>query len=456
MILSPEEWQQRDGKLIALWTDAVYAYALYQPQMLVAVELVDGSYPTLSNRHAGAGWFERLARDLNGHKAIGAADTRPAIEQHRGPDGNAAWPDFAPAAGEGVHEVAVGPVHAGIIEPGHFQFSVLGEKVLKLETRLGYSHKGTLAMIRGKSPRLAARFAARVSGDATVAHGLAFARAAEAALALQPPPRAIYLRAVMAEVERIANHAGDLGGIAGDAGFAFLEARFGRHRESFCAAAQAAFGHRLMMDVVIPGGVAGDMKTGGAAALLGAISALDAELPKLLRVYEDYASLQDRLVGTGMITPELAASFGAGGVVGRASGQSQDMRVDPGYAPYDALALNVPVRSDGDVAARTRIRLAELEESMRVIRLLLETMPEGQIAVAPPSGTGTGLGVAESFRGPVWHWLNIQAGSIADVFIVDPSTLHWPLLEHAARSGILADFPLINKSINASYSGVDL
>jgi Ni,Fe-hydrogenase III large subunit len=352
--------------------------------------------------------------------------------------------------------MAVGPVHAGIIEPGHFRFSLRGEQVLKLETRLGYSHKGTLALMRGKSPRLAARFAARISGDATVAHGLAFAHAAEAALGLQVPPRAQFLRAVMAEIERIANHAGDIGAIAGDAGFAFLDARLAWHRECFCAAAQAAFGHRLMMDHVIPGGVAGDIKTAGADAISRALDALETELPSLTRVFEDYASLQDRLVGTGTISAALAEQYAAGGFVGRASGRDTDARRNPGYPPYDQLDLAVPVETDGDVGARIRIRIAELTESIRLLRKCLAELPDGQIAAAPPAGSGMGCAVAESFRGPVWHWLTLDAGMITDIFIADASALHWPLLEHAAVTGIVADFPLINKSINASYSGVDL
>jgi Ni,Fe-hydrogenase III large subunit len=475
-VLSAEAWQNVSGTFIALWTGGGFAYALFEGQ-LVSTALADGAYPALSPRFPAAAWFERLAHDLNGHTATGADMQRSAIEQFRGADGKAPWPDFTPAPGEGVHQMAVGPVHAGIIEPGHFRFSLRGEQVLKLETRLGYSHKGTLALMRGKSPRLAARFAARISGDATVAHGLAFAHAAEAALGLQVPPRAQFLRAVMAEIERIANHAGDIGAIAGDAGFAFLDARLAWHRESFCVAANAAFGHRLMMDMVIPGGIAADIKPKGAEILHRSLDALEAELPSLTRIFENYAGLQDRLVGTGVITRELAASYAPGGFVGRASGRLTDARLAPGYAPYGPMALQVPVETDGDVAARIRIRIAELTESIRLSRFILAELPEGSLAVTPQAnnveaseggaavkagaarethGVREAVGVAESFRGPVWVWMQLEAGMITDIFVADPSTLHWPLLQHAVLSGIVADFPLINRSINASYSGVDL
>jgi Ni,Fe-hydrogenase III large subunit len=453
-LLTPEEWAARTGDFIALWTDAAHAYALYEPGELVAVELREGSYPALA--HPGANWFQRLARDLSGHVAAGFADPRRAVEHCREPDGRAEWPSFPLPEVEGAHQVAVGPVHAGIIEPGHFRFSVIGERVLSLQARLGYAHKGTLGLMRGKSPRQAARYAARISGDATVAHAIAFARAAEAALAFRAPERAEYLRALMAETERLANHAGDIGAIAGDAGFAFLEARFALARERFCAAAHAAFGHRLMMDLVVPGGVAGDLAPEGAAAITAALDALEQELPSLRRVFEDYASLQDRLVGTGVIPPGLAAAYNAGGYVGRASGRRADARLSPGYPPYEGLGLAVPVAREGDVAARVNIRLEEIPESIRLIRQMLAALPPGPVAVAPPAASGMGLGVAESFRGSVWHWLNLDNGQIRDAFAADASALHWPLLEHAATTAILADFPLINKSVNGSYSGVDL
>jgi Ni,Fe-hydrogenase III large subunit len=449
-------WANQQGVLIALWTDATHAYALYQPARLVAVALVEGAYPALSPSRPGAAWFERLAHDLRGHVARGGTDARPAIEQFRAADGTAAWPVLPAPDGSGIHQVALGPVHGGVTEPAHFRFSVIGELVVKLEMRLGYSHRGILGLIRGKSARLAARFAARVAGDSTVAHSLAFAQAAEAALGLKPPPRAVQLRAIMAELERCANHAGDCGAIAEAAGFGLGAAGFARQREALCAAAGAAFGHRLMMDAVIPGGVAEDLREGGAEVLRDALDTLTAELPGLRRMMESDAGLADRLNGAGLISPALAAAFGAGGIVGRASGQRADARISPGYAPYTGMEVKVPVTAEGDHAARLLLRLAELEISAGLIRGFLQTLPDGPIALPPPAGSGAGLGVAESCRGPVWVWLTINAGLIEDVFIADPSARLWPLLEIAAAGGDLAEFPLLACSINASPAGADL
>ena len=209
--------------------------------------------------------------------------------------------------------------------------------MLRAEHRLGYLHKGTLGLLRGKSPRAAARFAARLSGDSTVAHAIAFARAAEAASAAEAPPRAVALRAVMAELERVANHLADIGAIAGDAGFAPLPARLLWHRETLLRAAMTAFGHRLMMDAVVPGGVAADIAPGGPETILRALAAAEAELAQLLRDYDASASLADRMLGTGVVPLALATAFAAGGVVGRASGRGGDLRRHPGYPPYDRL-----------------------------------------------------------------------------------------------------------------------
>lgn len=458
-LLSAAAWAAIASPPAAVWTDATTAYALIPTGKVLSTALIGNAYPALSPRHPGAAWFERLAHDQTGATATGATDTRPAIAQSRGPDGAGVWPDYPLPAIAGAHQLALGPVHGLITEPAHYRVSALGEQVLSVQTRLGYTHKATLALIRGKSPRLAARFAARVAGDATVAHSLAFAQAAEAALGLRPPLRAVALRAVMAELERCAVHLDDLAQLAAAADFLLLETRCAAQRETLCAAARAAFGHRLMMDQIIPGGIAGDIAADGPTALQAALAALAAELPALTRLFEDHVGMADRCSGIGIIQPALAAAYGAGGVIARASGQRVDARLTPGYAPY-AAALAVPEQNAGDCAARTRIRLAELAESPRLIRLFLDSLPEGIIARPPPpaseAATALGLGVAESARGPVWHFLAIDSGAITDVFIADASALHWPLLEHAVAGGALADLPLIMRSLNPSVSAVDL
>jgi Ni,Fe-hydrogenase III large subunit len=451
-ILTPEDWQAQPGDFIALWTDADYAYSLFAPGILRAIALIDGAYPALSPTHSGAAWFERLAHDLNGHNAAGATDTRPAIQQFRDVSGRAAWPDFHTDPSAGVHALTMGPVPPGIAEPAQFHLSVCGETVLKLQTRLGYTHTGTLALIRGKSPRLAARFAARICGDATSAHSLAFAHAAEAALEIAPPPRAVYLRAVIAELERIASHAGSLGDIVQLAALPLRAARFYLIQEAIAAAAATAFGHRLMMDCIIPGGIAGDLRTGGAAAISAALATIERELPELCKPFAATALAQDRLAGIGIIAPQLTAP----GPTGRAAGGGSDSRLTPGYPPYETLDLQIPTETAGDTAARAAILAAELAESIRLIHRLLHNLPEGNIAIAPPAGTGTAVGVAESNRGPVWVWLRIADGAITGAFIADPSARLFQLLQHAAATSTLAEFPLVLASLNPSPGGTDL
>nr|WP_246503877.1 nickel-dependent hydrogenase large subunit [Plastoroseomonas arctica] len=309
----------------------------------------------------------------------------------------------------------------------------------------------------GRSPRAAARYAARLSGDSTVAHAFAFARAAEAAMGVTAPPRAAALRGVMAEAERIHNHLNDFGFICNDAAFAYIHARCATLREGLLRATRLAFSHRLMMDAIIPGGVAQDIAPDGRDALLVALDAITAELPALARVYDTHASLQDRVVGTGSLDAALVARFGAGGPVGRASGRAFDARTALPYPPYDANPPIIPTLTTGDVDARARIRRLELPEAIRLMTALLDHMPAGDLAAPMPQRAGEGAALVEGFRGECLAWLRLDDGGlIRSVFLRDPSWLHWPLLEAAVRDNIVADFPLINKSINASYSGVDL
>jgi Ni,Fe-hydrogenase III large subunit len=463
-----------DLALLALWAEPamVHACFLAEPEgalVIASCPTPDGRYRALSPARPGAIRFERAIRDLWGLVAEGAVDLRPWLDHGRwpafaplsaAPKANAMpppQPEFLAVEGEGVHQIPVGPVHAGIIEPGHFRFHVQGETVVRLEQRLGYLHKGIIGLMLGKPPEAAARLAARLSGDSTVAHSWAFAQGVEAAADITPPPRALALRGVMAELERLHNHLNDWGFICNDASFAWPHARCGILREGVLRAAAAAFGHRLMMDRVVPGGVAEDLRPGGAEAIRAALAAVAAEVPRIAAVYDSHASLQDRVVGTGILGAGLAGRFAAGGPVGRASGRGFDARAVPGYAPYAGLKPAVPVLTQGDVDARVRIRMAEIDEAVRLAGLLLDRLPAGPLAVPVPPRAGEGLGLVEGFRGECLHWVALDAGGLVRAaFPRDPSWLQWPLLEAAIKGNIVADFPLCNKSFNCSYSGVDL
>jgi len=460
--------------LLSLWAEPASVHATFLDEaqgglVLASCPASEGAYPALSPVRPGAVRLERAIRDLWGLRAEGAPDLRPWLDHGRWPvtaplsarpsrDPVAPLqPAFLPVEGEGWHQIPVGPVHAGVIEPGHFRFTVQGETVVRLEQLMGYAHKGTLALMLGKSPRAAARFAARISGDTTVAHSLAFALAAEAAAGVEVPRRAVLLRAAMLEIERIANHVSDWGFICNDAAFAWPHARCGVLREGVLRANAAAFGHRLMMDRVIPGGLSGDIAPGGEAPILAALSAVEDEIPALLSIYDDHASLQDRVVGTGVVRPELAARFAAGGFVGRAAGRGFDARRALPHAPYGDLPIALPVFPEGDVDARVRVRIAELRESIGLVRQLLAALEPGEVHVPMPQSGGEGIAAVEGFRGEILTWMALDDGGlIRAVFPRDPSWLQWPLLEAAIEGNIVADFPLCNKSFNCSYSGVDL
>ncbi len=357
----------------------------------------------------------------------------------------------------GLHQIPVGPVHAGIIEPGHFRFHAAGETVVRLEERLGYTHKGVEKLMADKPVAEAARLAGRISGDSTVAYAYAFARAVEAATGVAPPPRAVWLRALMAEMERLANHLGDIGAVCNDAAFALMLAHCAALRERTLRAASNAFGHRLMMDRIVPGGVAADLSPQGAAEIRGLVETVRAAFPRLVQLYDNTASLQDRTVGTGRVSAALVKQYASGGFVGRASGRSFDARRDLAYPPYDALTFKTPTLEEGDVNARVWIRIHEVNESLGLIEQILGALPEGPIRVEAAGAAGEGLAIVEGFRGDVLASVRIDSeGRVERCHMRDPSWFQWPLLEAAIEDNIVADFPLCNKSFNCSYSGVDL
>ncbi|HEY8261266.1 MAG TPA: NADH-quinone oxidoreductase subunit C [Methylosinus sp.] len=466
------------GDLLGLWSDgeAVHLAVVERAGQCFAIITLDcpeKRYPSVGRLHPPALRLERAIRDVYGIEAEESPDARRWVDHGRWgvrrpgaaapqeyssntPDGY----EFLPVEGEGLHQIPVGPVHAGIIEPGHFRFTANGELVVRLEERLGYTHKGVETMMVGASLARGARLAGRVSGDSTVAYAIAFASAVESALELKTPRRALYLRALMAELERLANHFGDIGAICNDAAFALMNAHCGVVRERILRANRLCFGHRLMMDRVTIGGVAADVTPGAQNQLRKLVEETRAIVPRLIELFGDTTSLQDRTVGTGHVRGDLAASFGCGGVVGRASGRAFDARRMPGYSPYSELSFALGASNEGDVDARVWVRFDEVKASLSLVEQILDNLPSGEWKSEGPPAPGVrreGVALVEGFRGDILSWVRVGAdGTLERCHLRDPSWFQWPLLEAAIENNIVADFPLLNKSFNCSYSGTDL
>jgi Ni,Fe-hydrogenase III large subunit/Ni,Fe-hydrogenase III component G len=476
------------GRLVSIWgvdrsasgdgTAVCAAYAVPEGLVWLELKLNDAAqgFPDLAIAFPCAGRMQRAVADLSGIRAEGGRDDRPWLDhgvwspgsfplQHE-PQPEAAAVSALPADypfvrvdGDGVHEIAVGPVHAGIIEPGHFRFSVVGEKVLRLEQHLGYTHKGIERRFTELMPLEGHRLAGRISGDTTVAYAWAYSMALESAWGGEVPERAAWLRALMLERERVANHLGDLGALGNDAALAFGLAQFSRLREDWLRLSKEIFGHRLMMDAIVPGGVAIDLTPAMRDRLCAQCDVIEREVRALRRVYDEHAGLQDRFVGTGRVTPQLAAQLGLTGLAGRASGQTADLRCDFPWPPYDRLKVAMAASSDGDVAARVTVRFEEAFESLRLIRAICSGLPDGaaHTEMRPQASASLGAGWVEGWRGEVFVALEIGSdGRIVRCHCHDPSWQNWPVLEHAIIGNIVPDFPLINKSFNLSYSGHDL
>ncbi len=474
-----QQLHDRRALLLSLWGQAqgagsrIWACWLADGQLVLGcLDLPPGveHYPGLQDLFPVAGRLQRALRDLLGPQAQGM-DARPwlrhgawAADWHPLRDTTPPTPDagaryaFVEVDGVGVHEIAVGPVHAGIIEPGQFRFSVVGEKVLRLEQRLGFTHKGVALRFQQLDPQGGLRLAARLSGDSAAAFGWAYCMALEALAGLRPPPRALHLRALLLERERIANHLGDLGAIANDAGFAFALAQFSRLKEDVLRLNAELFGARYPMDALLPGGVACDLDQAGLLALRRQGRALREQAVRLRGILEEHEGLHDRLRGTGRVAPELALRLGLLGLAGRASGQPLDLRALGRWAPYDGLPMRPALEQDGDVAARFAVRYHELLASLQGCRDLIDSLPAGDLrsALPQPPRAGLGIGLVEGWRGPVLVALQLgDDGRIVRCHAHDPSWQNWQALEWAVIQDIVADFPLINKSFNLSYSGHD-
>ena len=475
---------QAGARFAGLWVDhgvhpwqALALFARDGEYLLLRAALEDAAAPALPSLgayYAAAVRIECGCADLLGVRFEGLADTRrwlrhrawseqehplraPPVPRARTP-GDTDYP-FATVHGDAVHEVPVGPIHAGTIEPGHFRFAAVGEQVLRLELRLGWAHRGVQALAAGRDSAGLLRLAARVSGDSAVAHAWAAAMALERAAGATVPPRALALRALLLERERVANHLGDAGGIANDVGFSFAQMQFGALRERWQRRSAERFGHRLLMDTLCAGGVRTDLDLEGTQALLQDHARLRAELAPLTAILLDHPSLEDRLVGAGVLSAADARTLGCLGYLGRASGLTFDLRRDAPYPPYDRLPVRVPLYDSGDVAARMRVRLDEIGVALELMDALLAALPAGPTSThweAPPAGA-RGLGLVEGWRGETLAFVRFGAdGRVARYAPRDASVFAWPALERLLPGNIIPDFPVCNKSVNGAYAGCDL
>jgi Ni,Fe-hydrogenase III large subunit/Ni,Fe-hydrogenase III component G len=440
------------------------------------VDPAEPSFPSIAARHPAANWFEREVMDFFGL----VPDNHPNLERvalhDDWPEG--VWPlrkdfrddmpvprvvgdshPFRPVTGEGVFQVPVGPVHAGIIEPGHFRFGVAGEPVLYLQLRLFYVHKGIEKRFERLPWRHTLFLAESISGDTAVGHALAYSHAIERLVGVEVPARARALRVVLLELERLYNHIADIGALATDVAFVVPASRAQAQREVLVRLYERHFGTRLLRGTIALGGVNYDLPAEGREALRRHLLTLEREFDSLITLLIDSGSFTDRVDSTGVLTNQAARDLGIVGMSARASGIDADLRRDHPHDAYEGLRFEVPVENGGDVRARLMVRAREVEQSFRILAQALEALPDTELQAPLPRelpAAASALGWVEAWRGPCVHWVATdKRGRLARVKVTDPSFLNWPGLIHAVPGNIIPDFPVINKSFNLSYSGND-
>ena len=431
-------------------------------------------FPSMAAEVPALNWQEREIQDWFGIEAIGHPNPRRVALHDNWPDVHPLRKEFPietvlppfegerhvyrPTLGEGVFQIPVGPVHAGIIEPGHFNFAVAGEPILYLQLRMFYTHKGIEKRFEQLPLHHAVFLAESVSGDSSFSHGTAFCQAVERIAGVEIPAAAKVTRTVLLELERIYNHVADIGAIATDVGFVIANAHASRLREAVLCINEELTGSRLLRGVVCPGGTRRALDRDRLPAMLAALANFERQFDGVVDMIESSDSTRDRLERTGFLHPEKARDLGIVGVGGRASGQDLDVRRDHPYAAYDALPFEVPVYREGDVMRRMQVRIDEVRQSLALIRAAQERLESGSHrAPVPPLPVGEcALGAVEGWRGEILYWIRAgEDGRIARCKVKDPSLNNWPALVEAVQGNIVPDFPVINKSFNLSYSGTD-
>ena len=446
-----------------------YLLEVDKHQYLVFHSPVDGPIESATPITPAAAWYERELHDQYGVQIIGHPDLRPLLLHDNWPEGiypmaqpvaGVPWArrqyPFLKVAGEGVCEVPVGPVHAGIIEPGHFRFSVVGDTVLHLELRHFYTHKGTEKLFEGTPIMHGVMAAESVSGDNCFAHAVAYCQAVEHACGVSVPSRAQAIRLVGLELERLLAHIADVGALCGDVGFPVPAAYNARIKESLLQASTRFFGTRFWRGIALPGGVKCDLAADSARDLLRVVRGAVRDFGEMARIILDTPSVQNRFELTGVLASDIAHALGVVGPAARASGLKYDVRCNHPYGHYRKLTVEMPHFHYGDVLARARIRIDEAAVSARLIAETLDALPPTAVCTKVPEDlSAEGFSAVESPRGELLYWLRLREGSIARCHIKSPSFQNWPALPLAMPGNIIADFPLINKSFNLSYSGCD-
>jgi Ni,Fe-hydrogenase III large subunit/Ni,Fe-hydrogenase III component G len=481
-------YRKWDGRLVSLFAaDARPTEDAFHLYYVFALDAVHGffilrvpvapdkpEFPSLTDAIHAVNWQEREVQDLFGLKLLGHPNPRRCALHDDWPEVYPLRKDFdlrtvlppfhgerhkfREVEGEGVFQVPVGPVHAGIIEPGHFLFSVAGEPVLYLQLRMFYTHKGTEKLFESLPVTHGVRLAESISGDSAFAHATAFCHAVERAAGVEAPLRARALRTICLELERLYNHLGDVGAICTDVGFTTANMHAMRFKERVLRLNERLTGNRLLRGMACLGGVRFDFDAAQRAALVQLLDELAPECESLFEIIRESSGLRDRLETTGILKPEVARDLGVVGLAGRASGIDRDLRRDFPHDFYDQVSFTVPVFIEGDVQRRLVVRREEVGQSFAIIRQTLGKMPEGplHVEIGELPADRMALGYVEGWRGEIFHWIcTAPGGRLARCKIKDPSLQNWPALTEAILGNIVPDFPVVNKSFNLSYSGTD-
>jgi len=446
-----------------------YVFDVGAPKYWEAFVAASGPVRSIVSEVPAAAWYERELHDQYGIEITEHPDLRPLVFHENWPEGvhpmvdavnQVPWASreykFLTVQGDGVAEVAVGPVHAGIIEPGHFRFSVVGDTVLHLELRHFYTHKGTEKLFEGSFVNAGAMIAESVSGDNCFAHAVAYSQAVENACRAEVPPRASAIRLIGLELERLVSHISDLGGLCTDVGFSVAAAYAARLKEFLLRASADCTGTRYWRGIAVPGGLRFDLDSEKVLGLSQAVSLAARQFADLARVILGTPSIQNRFETAGVVSLEVARDLAVVGPVARASGIDLDVRRDHPYGHYKSAQFEVPVTHYGDVMARAKIRIKEAAISARLIQQIAGALPIGSVlAPLELDGAMHGSSAVESPRGELFYWLQGRDGRLTRCHIKSPSFQNWPAMPFAIADNIIADFPLINKSFNLSYSGCD-